>query len=393
MTDYTPSGDPLIGSRGLSNLIRDEFNNIATAVNSKENIGAISTVSITPTAIPGSVPSNITQVWETGKSFLPGYYVSITDTALPGTNNMFGMVLSYNATSGAATVNITSKNGSGTISAWTIVTTSPSSVTLGTNMFVGAQNFARATVASAATTADIWNALGNQIDFTGTATVTGFPAAPQAGASRKLICAGACSFTAGANMLIDGVSSGNTLLCAANDIINVEAVSTTQFRLTRIRYLGKPITDVAKNTFLITTGNGHGSSSTFIRLYTTTVFNNGTAFSISHSATLGTVITINETGLYLFTAVDSRNPLGTCLFGLSINASGSELTNNVSLLALNRLVGGFLTAGTDGSISEKYLTVMDRLTAGDTIRVHDDSSNTATTARITKIFGVKVYDI
>lgn len=396
MTDYTPSGDPLIGSRGLSNLIRDEFNSIATAISSKQNIGTLTTTSITPTAIPGSVPSNISQVWETGKDFLPGYYVSITDTALPGTNNMFGMIISYNATSGAATVNITSKNGSGTISAWTIVTTSPSSVTLGTNMFVGAQNFARATVASAATTADIWNALGNQIDFTGTATVTGFPAAPQAGASRKLICAGACSFTAGANMLIDGVSSGNTLTCAANDIINVEAVSTTQFRLTRIRYLGKPVTDVAKNTFLITTGGGgtgHGTSSTHIRLYTTTVFNNGTAFSISHSATLGTVITINETGLYLFTAVDSRDPVGTCLFGLSINASGSDLTRSVALLALNKLVGGFLTAGTDGSISEKYLTVMDKLTAGDTIRVHTDSSNTATTARITKVFGVKVYDI
>jgi hypothetical protein len=98
----------------------------------------------------------------------------------------------------------------------------------------------RATVASHATTADIWGALGNQIDFTGTATVTAFPAAPQAGASRTLVCAAPCSFTAGANLLIAGVSSGNTVTCAANDKIVVEAITTTQFLLTRIRYDGTP---------------------------------------------------------------------------------------------------------------------------------------------------------
>jgi hypothetical protein len=73
-----------------------------------------------------------------------------------------------------------------------------------------ALNLARATVASASTTADIWAAAGNDINYTGTVTTTGFPAAPQAGTSRDLICAAAASFTAGANMLIDGVTSGNT---------------------------------------------------------------------------------------------------------------------------------------------------------------------------------------
>lgn len=117
-------------------------------------------------------------------------------------------------------------------------------VTTGSNTFAGDQtitagalNTARATVASAATTADIWSG-GNQIDWTGTTTCTGFPAAPQAGISRTLICAGAAPFTAGANMLIDGVSSGNTVTCAANDKMIVEAATTTQFRLSRIKYDG-----------------------------------------------------------------------------------------------------------------------------------------------------------
>ena len=106
------------------------------------------------------------------------------------------------------------------------------------NSYSAAQNLARATVASHATTADIWGAAGNQIDWTGTATTTAFPAAPQAGSERTLICAGACSFTAGANMLIDGVTSGNTVTYAVNDEVHVKAISTTQFKLTRLRYDG-----------------------------------------------------------------------------------------------------------------------------------------------------------
>ena len=109
---------------------------------------------------------------------------------------------------------------------------------LGANTFTGAQNTARATVASHATTGDIWGAAGNQIDWTGTETTTIFPNAPQAGAERVLICAAACSFTAGANMLIDGVASAATVTCAANDQVIVRAVSTTQFKLSRVKYDG-----------------------------------------------------------------------------------------------------------------------------------------------------------
>ncbi|MDO8931479.1 MAG: hypothetical protein Q7U97_03715 [Rhodocyclaceae bacterium] len=115
-----------------------------------------------------------------------------------------------------------------------------------TSLSGAAINHKRATVASAATTADIWAAAGNQIDWTGTTACTGFPAAPQAGASRRLICAGAATFTAGANMLIDGTASGNTIALAANDIVGVEAVTTTQFRLRITRYDGSSPIDGAE---------------------------------------------------------------------------------------------------------------------------------------------------
>ena len=39
-------------------------------------------------------------------------------------------------------------------------------------------------------------------------------------------------------MLIDGVSSGSTVTCAANDTVIVRSVSTTQFKLSQVKYGG-----------------------------------------------------------------------------------------------------------------------------------------------------------
>lgn len=96
-------------------------------------------------------------------------------------------------------------------------------------------NESYATVASHATTADIW-ASTNVINWTGTATTTDFADADQAGQRRTLICAGACAITAGANMLIDGVASGSTYTATAGDKFHVTAISTTQFRVAVERY-------------------------------------------------------------------------------------------------------------------------------------------------------------
>lgn len=98
------------------------------------------------------------------------------------------------------------------------------------NNLTGSVNEAMSTVASAATP-DLWTGTGNIINYTGTATATGFASAPQAGARRKLILAAAASFTAGANLLIDGVASGNTWTGTAGDRAEVIALTTTQFRL------------------------------------------------------------------------------------------------------------------------------------------------------------------
>ena len=127
--------------------------------------------------------------------------------------------------------------GFSTITGMTLTSASNLAVTAGdVNLAAGAINTARATVASAATTAEIWAADGNQINWTGTTTCTGFPAASQAGAHRLLICAASCGFTAGANMLISGYASGKTLSCVVNDVVLVMAVTTTQFKLIHYPY-------------------------------------------------------------------------------------------------------------------------------------------------------------
>ena len=212
---------------------------------------------------------------------------------------------------------------------------------LGANTFTAAQNFARATVASHATTADIWGAAGNQIDWTGTATTTIFPNAPQAGAERVLICAGACSFTAGANMLIDGVASAATVTCAANDQMIVRAVSTTQFKLSRVKYDGTaqvaaggafPRTARTTNTILGAADSGKwiditgastfaqtlSASSTLTSSFTNFYSNSGTGFvtltpngtetmttdGTSHGAGVGWVLWPGEAG---FISSDGSN--------------------------------------------------------------------------------------
>ena len=123
----------------------------------------------------------------------------------------------------------------------------------------GGVNGAISTVASSATPDIFAASVGNTVNYTGTTPATGFTAAPQAGAQRLLICAGAAPFVAGANMLIDGIASGSTFTAAAGDKMLVVAVTTTQFRLTPMKYDGtavvNPLASLTSITNPIINGN------------------------------------------------------------------------------------------------------------------------------------------
>jgi len=87
------------------------------------------------------------------------------------------------------------------------------------------------TVASA-TTPDIFaTSVSGIITYTGTTTATGFATAPRAGARRRLVCSGYAPFTAGADLIIPGTESGNTYTATPNQVIDVIALTTSQFLL------------------------------------------------------------------------------------------------------------------------------------------------------------------
>lgn len=112
------------------------------------------------------------------------------------------------------------------------------SETLNTNGFP--INTSRSTVASAATTADIFaNDIGNEIDFTGsTGPVTDFPDAPRAGASRILHIASTPTFTNNANFFVQGNAD---YIANAGDVVHVHAITVSTFRLTILKADGTPV--------------------------------------------------------------------------------------------------------------------------------------------------------
>jgi hypothetical protein len=99
-------------------------------------------------------------------------------------------------------------------------------ITEGGNI-TGGINVSRSTVASASAPDIFAVTVGNTIDYTGTVAASGFVAAPQAGVQRILVCAAAAPFVAGANLVIEGVASGQTYTAQANEKILAIAMTTT----------------------------------------------------------------------------------------------------------------------------------------------------------------------
>ena len=136
---------------------------------------------------------------------------------------------------------------------------------------------------------------------------------------------------------------------------------------------------------ILHTGNGHGSTNTKIRRFTTIEANTGTQYTYADSATNGMSVTIDETGFYAidYTDVDSAAP---SQLGISVNSA--QLTTNIgSITAANRKAYAAVPTGDQTSVS-----IVIKLTAGDVVRAHTNGSTIVAFAvsrfSIRKISGV-----
>lgn len=215
--------------------------------------------------------------------------------------------------------------------------------TVGALNLTGAINEARATVASHATTADIWTVEGNSINWTGTATTTTFAAAPQAGAKRRLHCAGACSFTHSATLDILG---NEDFTAKAGDIVDVEAITTATFRLVPIKDDGTAIASVqipVRQTVLSGPVDSSGlpafggsTGSTTVTAAGTLIATAANGFSINGQVNrVGSIVNPSWTGL-------ATN--GKMYRYLDINSDGTCTPGVTSLAPIYQWGGAYSTA-------------------------------------------------
>jgi hypothetical protein len=125
--------------------------------------------------------------------------------------------------------------------------------------------------------------------------------------------------------------------------------------------------DQARNVVRLHTANGHGSTNTTIRRFSTSVEATGSAITYADSSTAGATFTINVDGIYAITYCDQFN--ASDVFGISLNSS--QLTTAISAItAADRLSSGVTPAANSAS----HCSWTGPLSAGDVIRPHTNGS-------------------
>jgi hypothetical protein len=189
------------------------------------------------------------------------------------------------------------------------------------------------TTVAASTTPDIFNAATAQINYTGTTTATGFVAALSAGEhERWLYCAGAAVFTAGANLLIDGVTSGNNLVCTAGDILRIAALSTTQFRISKISSTSAIVATATLATTATTATNLLGGTVQGTQLgFQTGAGVGGTVVGTSGAATLNKMTgSITFASASYITTVNTTVVLTNSMIGANDTLAVSVMANSAT---------------------------------------------------------------
>lgn len=268
---------------------------------------------------------------------------------------------------------------------------------------------AGASIASAATV-NLESATGNSIDITGTTTITAITLSE--GHSRWVRFTGALTLTNGASLVLPGAANittaaGDTAMftgyasgvvrCQYYTRLNGTPVATvpanlggtgvannaastltisgaygTTLTVTGATSVTLPTSGTLATTFsssqvVCTTGNGHGSTNTKIRKFSS-CSTTGSDITYATSATLGDTFTINTAGLYAVTWTDKYTG-GVCSLGISLNTT--EPTVSIASLVTTADRVGLNTAG---SAVFGQVSAVVRAAANDVIRAHDDGN-------------------
>ena len=97
---------------------------IAAAASAASAVNSPGTQATSATSMTIGTGSKSLTLAQTGKAFVVGQWVNITDSANPATNWMAGAITAFNAGTGAITVNVTTVVGTGTLASWVVVAAS-----------------------------------------------------------------------------------------------------------------------------------------------------------------------------------------------------------------------------------------------------------------------------
>lgn len=163
-------------------------------------------------------------------------------------------------------------------------------------------NEAKAAAVASAASPDIWAGNGNTLHITGTTAITGFAAAPQAGARRRLYFDGAVLLTNSVNLRVQGGADYTT---SPGDIIEVYADTTTVFDLSIFRADGKAVVATPIGYMHVREQQASGT-------------NGGTSTSgVTHVRTLNTVVGTNTIAGASLASNAVTLPAGTYEFSAS----------------------------------------------------------------------------
>lgn len=133
-----------------------------------------------------------------------------------------------------------------------------------------------------------------------------------------------------------------------------------------------PGLNAVDNAIILTNGNGHGSTNTMIRRFSTIQINTaGPTMTLTQSATDGDSITINVSGLYAITYTDNKIAAALTEFGLTVNSN--LLTTSVAAVGNDpfRIIS---TSSSGGAGAYANCSTTRFLTLGDIVRAHTDGA-------------------